>query len=93
MSKIMSAREAINLFIQDGMTLGFSGFLASVHAEEVTAGIGQSFLETGHPRDLTALYAAGQGDGAQLGLNHLGEEGLLRRVIGGHWGQIGRAHV
>ena len=90
MSKIMSAREAINLYIQDGMTLGFSGFLASVHAEEVTAGIGQSFLETGHPRDLTALYAAGQGDGAQLGLNHLGEEGLLRRVIGGHWGLVPR---
>lgn len=90
MSKIMSAREAINLLIQDGMTLGFSGFLASVHAEEVTAEIGRSFLETGHPRDLTILYAAGQGDGAQLGLNHLGEEGLLRRVIGGHWGLVPR---
>ena len=90
MSKIMSAREAIEAYIHDGMTLGFSGFLASVHAEEVTAGIGQSFLETGHPRDLTVLYAAGQGDGAQLGLNHLGEEGLLRRVIGGHWGLVPR---
>ena len=90
MSKIMSAREAINLLIQDGMTLGFSGFLASVHAEEVTAEIGRSFLETGHPRDLTILYAAGQGDGAQLGLNHLGEEGLLRRIIGGHWGLVPR---
>ena len=90
MSKIMRAREAIEAYIHDGMTLGFSGFLASVHAEEVTAGIGQSFLETGHPRDLTVLYAAGQGDGAQLGLNHLGEEGLLRRVIGGHWGLVPR---
>lgn len=90
MPKIMSAREAIEAYIHDGMTLGFSGFLASVHAEEVTAGIGQSFLETGHPRDLTVLYAAGQGDGAQLGLNHLGEEGLLRRVIGGHWGLVPR---
>ena len=90
MPKIMSAREAIESYIHDGMTLGFSGFLASVHAEEVTAGIGQSFLETGHPRDLTVLYAAGQGDGAQLGLNHLGEEGLLRRVIGGHWGLVPR---
>ena len=90
MPKIMSARDAINLFVQDGMTLGFSGFLGSAHAEEVTTQIGQSFLETGHPRDLTALYAAGQGDGVQLGLNHLGEEGLLRRVIGGHWGLVPR---
>ena len=90
MPKIMSARDAINLFVQDGMTLGFSGFLGSAHAEEVTTQIGQSFLETGHPRDLTALYAAGQGDGVQWGLNHLGEEGLLRRVIGGHWGLVPR---
>ena len=90
MSKIMSAREAIESYIHDGMSLGFSGFLGSAHAEEVTKQIGESFLETGHPRNLTILYAAGQGDGAQLGLNHLGEEGLLRRVIGGHWGLVPR---
>ena len=90
MAKMMSAREAIETYIHDGMTLGFSGFLASVHAEEVTREIGQVFLESGHPRDLTILYAAGQGDGAQLGLNHLGEEGLLKRVIGGHWGLVPR---
>ena len=90
MSKIMSAREAIESYIHDGMSLGFSGFLGSAHAEEVTKQIGESFLETGHPQNLTILYAAGQGDGAQLGLNHLGEEGLLRRVIGGHWGLVPR---
>ena len=90
MSKIMSAREAIESYIYDGMSLGFSGFLGSAHAEEVTKQIGESFLETGHPQNLTILYAAGQGDGAQLGLNHLGEEGLLRRVIGGHWGLVPR---
>lgn len=89
MSKLTSVQDAIKL-IKDGDTVAFGGFVGAVHAEEVTAGIQAAFLETAHPKDLTVVYAAGQGDGKEKGLNHLGEEGLVKRIVGGHWGLVPR---
>jgi propionate CoA-transferase len=83
-AKLMSAQESIGL-IRDGDTVLVSGFVGCGHPEELTATIEQRFLQTGTPRDLTIIYAAGQGDGATRGINHLAHEGLVRRVIGGHW--------
>ena len=85
MAKIMTARQAIDAYIKDGATIGYSGFVGAAHAEEISSEIGKCFLETGHPCGLTLMYAAGQGDGKELGLNHFGEEGLVTRAIGGHW--------
>ena len=85
MAKFVTAAEAVAA-IKDGATVGFSGFVGCVHPEEVTAAIQTSFLESGHPAGLTVVYAAGQGDGKERGLNHLGEEGLVSEIVGGHWG-------
>jgi propionate CoA-transferase len=83
--KVVTAEEAVRV-LRDGDTVATDGFVGSGFAEELAVELEKYFLSTGKPRNLTLLYAAGQGDGKHKGLNHLAHDGLVRRVIGGHWG-------
>ena len=83
-SKTVSIEQAVDLIV-DGNVVAVGGFVGSGHPEEISVEIEKRYLEKKQPKNLTLVFAAGQGDGKDRGLNHLGHEGLVTKVIGGHW--------
>jgi propionate CoA-transferase len=82
--QVVTARAAVAA-IPNGAFVGSAGFVGAGHAEAVTAALEARFLETGAPGDLTLVFSAGQGDRATRGVNHFGNPGMTRRIVGGHW--------
>ncbi|MEC4766598.1 CoA-transferase [Halomonas sp. CUBES01] len=82
--KVITAEQASQL-IKSEATLSTGGFGSCGHPEALTAALAERFIKTGQPQNLTLIFAAGQGDKGERGLNRLAIPGLIKRVIGGYW--------
>ena len=84
-NKFVSPAQAAAL-IPDGGCIGIIGGGGGlVEPDTLLAALEERFQATGSPRDLTVVHSLGIGDRDKRGLNHLAFEGMVKRVIGGHW--------
>ena len=85
MAKIITAAEAADL-IQDGMTLGVSGFGAFASPDYVMEAMSRKFKEQNTPRDLTIVSGVAPGDFVEdgCGLSKIKDEGIIKTLIASH---------
>ncbi len=86
MFKIVDVSEAVGC-IKDGDTVAIGGAGAG-HAvpDRLLQGLGERYVRTGEPKNITALHPCGIGDNVSRGMNHVAHEGLINTTIGGFWG-------
>src|SRR4051795_7559462 len=76
--KVVSLAEAKAL-VRSGDTVGTSGFVGIGTPDGLLAGLEQRFLDSGEPRNLTLLFAAGEGGGKEQGGQRVGPGGAGER--------------
>ncbi|MGO9170536.1 MAG: acyl CoA:acetate/3-ketoacid CoA transferase [Rhodomicrobium sp.] len=86
-NKLVTVEEAVNI-VHDGDTVCVSGFGTNGVPEALAQALAKRYQETAAPRGITLLFGGGPGDGGLRGMNLLAQEGLIARVIGGHYGLI-----
>lgn len=86
MAKVITAEEAVKLIHNDDTVaiLGSGGGICE--PSFLLKKIGETFVRTGAPRNLTLYHANGIGDKDSIGTDALAYEGLVKRDIAGHWG-------
>ena len=79
----ITVNEAVRK-IQNNSSIVVSAFVGCSVPEYLLEAIETSFLEKGAPNNLTVIWDATTGNGAGLGVDHLGHVGLTKKVICSH---------
>jgi propionate CoA-transferase len=86
--RVLSSSELSSLLssIADGATVAITGAGGGLlEPEAIFQHFEASFLSAGRPRNLTLVHALGLGNRKDTGTNRFAYEGMVKRVIGGHW--------
>jgi propionate CoA-transferase len=83
-NKVVSAKSAVDL-IKDDFTISVVGFTLMGACETILKEIEKRYLEKRTPSNLTLIHCAGHSDRIN-GIQHLAHKGLVKRIIGSHWG-------
>ena len=87
---VVTAENAVKL-IQDEDVVAFCGAGGGItEATELICALAERYRKTGTPRNLTFWHSTGLGDRNEKGMSPLAMEGLVKRDIGGHFGQSPR---
>lgn len=87
MCKVITAKQAADMIDDNAVvaaaTVGLNGW-----PQEIANAIGEQFLETGHPQNITLMHSCTCGDHKdnRNGTNALAYEGLVKRLICAHTG-------
>lgn len=83
---ILQAAEVAAL-IPNGATVFVGGSGGGIQEPgRLLAAVEERFLTEGLPTKLTIWHCSGIGDRKTSGMTYLAHEGLIKRVVGGHWG-------
>ena len=92
--KVATAAEAVRL-IRDGDTIATGGFVGIGFPEGIAVALEDLFVsprkrapEQRQASESDPCLRRRSGGRKERGLNHFGHDGLLKRVIGGHWGLV-----
>lgn len=80
----MTGAEAASM-IKDNSTIATIGMTLISASETILKAIEERYLSSGSPNHLTLVHSCGQSD-RDRGIQHFAHEGMLHRIIGGHWG-------
>lgn len=84
-NKVIRPEEAVAM-IKDGQTIATNGIGGIAFPDLIVDALDKAYQANGSPKNLTLVFAAGQAPFEVRALvNQLAHEGLLKRVVSGHW--------